>query len=1535
MGAETSAQRDEKTQEDASAEELSGEVNAIEEGGIAVDSKPLQKNGQISSMTSLNGHSEQNTLAEVGQPDSVSMAQKEEAPEAMDTIQDEVAPQVNGEKVEKESPDANDISAVEEKAAEEKPGEANEVGFKKIFRFVGFKFTLKKDKNEEQDPVKLLTVKDKEGKEAGGADTADDAKEEAATAEEQVTAEEQAGETKADATKDTEGAEATEVPVEDIAAEAVDEEAKEEGAEKESETSPPSQEATQSPFRKLFTGGLFSNLRKKSSIKKSKEGEETEAAAEEEPAETAETAETVETVETAETAEMEETAEAVGEEGEIVEVEQEPKEEPQAMTPEEVKSEATPEVEVAVEVPDPASDTTGEPKPAEEKAEATAEDEKAPTEVTTEAELLSSQEKAKAQGSPLKKLFTGAGLKKLSTKKQKSKKDVEAKLTESGDQAAEQLQSSTESAEGQKPDSGASSPEDSGEHALEVEISTEQSQETEGEVTSDGEKKKEGIIAWSSFKKLVTPKKRVKRASESDDEATGEKPVKSATLSSTESAVFEEKCTEEEAVEDKPTEEEPKTENTEKLMSSTEEPKKKMDTSVSWEALMCMGGPKKRTRRTSDSDDEETKIEEEVVPGEEVQEGKTVESPILTSQEAETEGEVVSSPEPVSNPPEKESAWNTLKRFVLSKNKPKFEEKPEETSDQVLSDSELPKEESSFSLRKLFPGRKKKKVEKQVSAELGSGEEDSDTPAVVPLSEYDVEQVEAKEEEPAVPAVTQMKVSAEDRSPSWIPAIVEDVDDKHDQLSDIPEEAENAATPKSADTTIAEDDIEDHLMPPPGAMDKGRRGRRLSTAEMKPLDPAPAAETTPVPQRPQSETAEMVMEPMVNQVSEIPCQTSVTTEDVPTEVASTETEFEPPVEHATLETKTILKPHAQDEAVAICTGLGTKEIAKVAMEKPVTPIVECMAVISDALCAEVALEERATHIIEEAVAVEDTFFKAQVHQVETTELEPATEDSIIDMPEVETATVGQEPDIEKVAIISAIPDQSEIVQPAEMSENSPKVVMVNPITPTVEATVYTESVEITEPAVAIKEKEVTVEQLAAYEENAPVKEVAQAVTQEITSTLSDTTKNTMIEGTEPAIPEVVPSEEVALAKQTVILVAPFSAELKQMETKEEAVVVKDSSSETRDVLIEAQEIKEVCTVMPVALEDTSAGEVHAEVSAEVTEPTSENINIIQEQSIVITQAIIQNAVDKVSEATPEPKKPTTPTANIPAPVQAVATTEKDMELDTEKPVIRDTPVPAFCEIPVKAPKSPKPVHIAIQVHGTFPLEAIESLDASTGEEKKPEEQLKKALEVKSSEEFVVMEEVVEMNQTGGEPEEVKKEESKEEAVTQEVVTEVKAGADLSEEVKPEAEVTKSETPSEEKKEKTREIRMPVQVVLQVAQVVEDMIMEEEAVVEFDSNGPVEDLAPAKDTGMYPTSPTSQEPLSDSLPTLLEEPPTQASTEAGAPSQDTPVTVAASSTAETEKAAAGKCAEVMAQVIEVIEEAVKEIEPISTEITAAS
>ncbi|XP_062323190.1 A-kinase anchor protein 12b isoform X1 [Osmerus eperlanus] len=1626
MGAQTSAQRDGKTQEDASAEELSAEVNATQEDS-AVDAKLLQKNGQISSISSLNGHSEDNSLAEVGQTDGGS--QKEEVPETMDTLQGEVAPQVNGEKEEKGTPDADDITAGEEKAAEEKPGEANEVGFKKIFRFVGFKFTLKKDKNEKTEPVQLLTVKDKDGE--GEASGSEEVQEEVA-AEEKGEAEGQAAETEAPSSEATpEAAADVETPADAVDGEAASEEApKEEGEEegqKECEdqagslTSPPSQEVTQSPFRKFFTQGIFSNLRKKASIKKPKEEEPKEGTAEEEVKEGEEGAEEREKAEVVKeevqvaTPPEESTAEVAVEDIPIAET----------ATTNEVVVEVKAEAEVAMETPAPAAaDTTDEAKPAEEIAEEATEGDKAPAEVAHEAELLSSQEKTKAQGSPLKKLFTGAGLKKRSTKKQKAKKDAEAKLTESGEQASEQLQSSTESTEGQKVSSSPSSPEDSGEHIAGAEASqAEAGQEAEGEgTTSDGEKKKEGILPWSSFKKLVTPKKRVKRPSESEDEAPGDK-AKTATLSSTESTVFMDKPASEEI---KPSEEELKTENAEKLESSTEEPKKKMDTSVSWEALMCMGGKTKRTRRTSDSDDDETKIEEEVQPAGE-EKANTTESPLVSSQEAEPEN-TVSSPEPHTSTSDGEavSTWESLKRFVIQRRKSKTEERTEEaaSSEQVLSDSEIPKEESSFSLRKLIPGRKKKKLEKQFSSDVGSGEEDSDTPGVVPLSEYDNEpQAPTEETSETAPA----KVSSEDRSPSWIStlAVAEEV---HEPLSDIPEEGDNAATPKSADTSMAEDIVD---LTTEEALAAQEKVPELSAVEVTELLPAtPAGETTPVPDAPESESVDVVLEEAAEVLSEIPSQSSVPVETVPLEEADTNLEPQPPIDFAEVETKLVLMAHVKDEATAICTGLGTKEIAKLAIEKPVTPVVECVSVVSDALVAEVPLEDKAEKI-EEAVAAEDPVFKAQVEQVETTELEPALENTVGDeKPETENASEGKEPEIIKVAVVHSIQTAAEIVQPPVVSENTPRVEMVDPIEPTVEEVLCTETVQVTSASIVEgKSEDMEVEQIVASEENAAVGEVTQAAVYEMVTSMVGTSHAD--EAVEAAIAVVAPTEEFATAKETVCLVAPLPMEPDQVEVKQEAMMENASVPQNSICDIQSQVLAKdvLVAVAELGVEgDTEAAKsevsgVIVEVTEKIEEDTKaeEEASTIEEQGMVIAQVVIQNALDKVAENESEEEKPATlttdipttdipttdapttdapttdapptdapttdapptdasttdapptdapttdapptdaPTTDDPTPVQAVLTIEKEVKkAPEEQPVITgvsvvniqaEKPAP---EAPAEAETATLSVYEAVQVMETIEVEVIDEEAHKEPEETvKPEvntDQLNQAVEVNVCEEKVeeVEEEVREIpeSQMNGKSEEIKKENDiAEEVLPEASPTEIKdiqpkvqhaEVKEVSEAGPVEAVTQVLKTPSqpEEKKE-------AAPVVLQATEVVEEQAVEElqiEAVVEFDSTGVTNNVdAAAQDAPAVAT--VEMNMIADQEP-ALEEAENHVSTDTAVTSQEAQVAVAIASPVEpavpeTEKASAAKCAEVMAQVIEVIEEAVKEIEPVSTELTAAS
>uniref|UniRef100_A0A1A8EPQ0 A kinase (PRKA) anchor protein (Gravin) 12b n=1 Tax=Nothobranchius korthausae TaxID=1143690 RepID=A0A1A8EPQ0_9TELE len=1335
----------------------------------------------------------------VGQPDGVSVAQKEEAPDNTETSPVEGSPQINGEKMDNETPEANDISSAEEKTTEEKADNANKVGFKKIFSIAGLKFTLKKDKSDETDPVKLLTVKDKEGEEVGETEEpAKDKETEEETAAEEKEAETDPPTTEAEVTKDTDAT--AEAQPEEAAAEAA-EEVKEEGEEKEAEATSSPRETGVSSFRKFFLVSLFSNLRKKSSIKKTKEEEEAEEAPVVSAAEEKEDADQETKKEDDVTGQETQDGKCMDEEKakeEDIVTEQEAKEAPETRvedksepkeetpsTPEEAKSDAAPEEKV--EATSPTESTADQTKPEEQKAEA-------PAEATAEAEQLSSHEKSKVHGSPLKKLFTGSGLKKLSTKRQKHKKDSEAKPAESGEQAAEHLPSN-ESEEAPKANSGPSSPETSGEH--EEVNQHESSQETDGELASDGEKKKDGVIA--SFRKLVTPKKHAKRSSDSEDEGTGDKPPKSATLSSSESAPLADTKREEEAKEEKASEDEPKIENTEKLTSSTEETKKKMDTSVSWEALMCMGGPKKRTRKTSDSDDEATKAEEEIpAAAEEKQESKT-EDVDVPPQSPEGE-EVTPAPEPLSTPPVRESPWSTLKRLVMSKHKPKSDEKPEEPAD-----SEAHKDESSFSLKKLFYGGKKKVAEKQSSTDQGSGEEDSDTPAVVPLSEYEG-QVKAVEEVPEEPAVFQIKVSADDRSPSWIPAIVENIDDQHDPLSDIPEEAENSATPKSIDT-VPEDEIEEQGLLP---ISPSSTGRRLSTAEVKPIAPAPDAATSPVPQGPKTESATEVVSAIEAQVSEIPIQSSVTVQNVPVEVASAETEKEPETEEAESSANAVLELHVKEETVAICTGLQTDEIASVTLEQPVEPTVECSAPLSDAANVEIAVEEKPEGS-GKAEATEDPVLQAHVHQVQTLELEPVAEKLQSEVVDVQVATESYEPGIKKVAGVST--ENSEVIQPTMLKQNSPSVV-VDAIAPTPEAIVCTQTVEVAEMTVEIKEVRMELEQLAASQENTPVEEVSQVVAKEVSAALCDTKENA--EGFKTAAPAVVPSEGNAVVIETVVLIAPE----KEHQTKENDV---EKASEKMEKATE---------------------EVH---------PASELVT----HSVVIAEAVIKEAVDKVLEDASHLKKSATPPATTETPVKATATTQDEIEITAECVVITDTPVPVVCEKP--ATTSLQALFVAMEVTETVPLEVAHNI-VEKEEEEKPKQSLKMAEEVKVSEGTIIEEEVTEM-------------------------------------------VEESKGQEENRSQKVLEIHMPTQVILQSADVVEEKPAEVETTVELDGDN---------------TNATATR--QNSLPELPEEPQESASGEDAAAEP------------EAGQKTSGKCAEVMAQVIE---EAVKEIEPVSTEITAAS
>lgn len=1238
----------------------------------------------------------------VGQTDA--MPQKEDSPESVEVLQDEVAPQVNGEKEENECISADETTPTEEKVAEEKPTESNEVGFKKIFRFVGFKFTLKKDKNEKTEPVQLLTVKETEDGASEAA--AEETKQESVTAEiqsedekekespemEKEASAEDAAKTEAesdlpatDAPAETklDGAEENEKTPADEPAEEVEtstEKEKELEPQAESPTSPPSQE-TQSPLRRFFTQGIFSNLRKKTSFKKSKEEEPVkeksveedikEAEEKEEEAAGAEgqvkeDAEEVEAGEKVDKSEAPEKSEASPEEAPSAPEEQ--KEEEELKVEVETTSETEPVQELApVEQITTCEDSeasaaeekdetkpTDDTKLTDDKATDSSEEqqtpEKSPAETSTEAEIQSSQDKTKAQGSPLKKLFTGAGLKKLSSKKQKAKKETESKPTESTEQAAEQIQSSTESGEAQKPDSGASSPEESGEHVVGEASQADPSVEAEGEAaTSDSEKKKDGILHWASFKKLVTPKKRVKKSSESEDEAPGDKP-KSATLSSTESAVFEEKTEEikssdevkEEAKEE--TQVECKTETkAEKFEQSTEEPKKKIDTSVSWEALICVGSAKKRARKTSDSDDEETKIEEEVQQSGEEQ-AKTAESPLESSQDVEREN-LASSPEPEG---ELVSTWESFKRLVTHRKKPKAEDKSDEAQspEQAASDSELPKEESSFSLRKLIPRRKKKSDAKQgqVSSDIGSAEEDSDTPAVVPLSEYDNEQTEKATDEqdtetktedakPEVTPVTPGKASAEDRSPSWISATVENVEDEAEgkPLSDIPEEGDTAATPKSTDNTIVEDIIE-FTSEAITAVEPAEETEMVSALSRITESPVTSGETSPVPDDGVVKKAESILREAVETTSITSSAVAVTvTEEQTKSIAVMSSPFQ--VESAIKEEKVVLAVHEKSEAVTICTGLDASEIKAIEEESPLKATVEAVTTVSEALSVEVATEDQ-TLKPEEAQEAGEKVFAAQINEVQTEckeQPEASVEITVEETLEVPTTNEIQEVTAVKVEVVTIFQQEMEILEEPVVAENTPKVVAESPVESTIEQPVCAQTGEITEVSVAkgeVQELKDVEESVASAE--AESVEVAVAVSEKVTTSLADTiVVETTTMSEEDLIPVLAATEEHAVTREIVCVCSPSESktEAEVMETVLPTEVHVATNVEAVSVSVSVEEHSEVASSnVSTAIEEACKKDEEGVEAMHLKEAEA-----IQEQSTVIVQEVLQNVVENMGQ----------------------------------------------------------------------------------------------------------------------------------------------------------------------------------------------------------------------------------------------------------------------------------------------------------------
>ncbi|XP_054653115.1 titin [Dunckerocampus dactyliophorus] len=220
--------------------------------------------------------------------------------------------------------------------------------------------------------------------------------------------------------------------------------------------------------------------------------------------------------------------------------------------------------------------------------------------------------------------------------------------------------------------------------------------ESPAEVTEEEEES-----AWATFKKLLSPKNRLNRS------LLNNKDTKTLILKE------------------------------EEILHSVEESKKRKDSVVSWDAILC--GSRRRSHRLSDSD-EETPTSDHI---DKLRNGVEV-----TEISNNTSEIPAPAPKRAGSPTEcdDESPWNAFKRLLSPKRKPKCEEGN-------VSDGT---QENLFFSAKMFPGHKKRKsVTKEVQGaspleanqDLILGDVESEALAVVLFSEFDTVETDVKAKE--------------------------------------------------------------------------------------------------------------------------------------------------------------------------------------------------------------------------------------------------------------------------------------------------------------------------------------------------------------------------------------------------------------------------------------------------------------------------------------------------------------------------------------------------------------------------------------------------------------------------------------------------------------------------------------------------------------------------------------------------------------------------------------------------------------------
>lgn len=468
-------------------------------------------------------------------------------------------------------------------------------------------------------------------------------------------------------------------------------------------------------------------------------------------------------------------------------------------------------------------------------------------------------------------------------------------------------------------------------------------------------------------------------------------------------------------------EEEPKVVETqpadEMMDMSNESSKKKTDSTVSWENLICVRSAKTRTRKTSDSEDE-TQDKGEVPR-------RTTESPL----ESSTEGDhLTSSNEQGKSPAEEDSGstWKSLKKLVTPKRKSAMEESG--SLEQMQSDTEISKDESSCSLRKLISGRKKMKPDGQqenISSDEGSRGtgtdiEDDETPGVVPLSEYEAKPeilntmnngtIESKNEKEMQPRIEDdkpkqmqplynVKPLCFDARPSGVPVPTEYMEElteflsKHQQLSDIPEEGiieETVASPLSnaewitQDDTLA-DDIDmtaDAVTAPEHASEynEDETTEMVSAVSQLSESPKTSGNVTPIPPVYNLRESDKIFQEVVESVNMVPSVLAITTKDeIPEALAVSVSQFI--VESSTTTETKVLVSHKKEAATSICIGIVSQEIIGAEFVLPL-PLVEGISEMTHAVPTELVSEEM-TEESQVAGTSTDNVYEAEIKEIKS------------------------------------------------------------------------------------------------------------------------------------------------------------------------------------------------------------------------------------------------------------------------------------------------------------------------------------------------------------------------------------------------------------------------------------------------------------------------------------------------------------------------------------------------------------------------